>query len=128
MEVAQDLHRHVARIHAGEPAGGEVLLADGEDLETPGEVRGCLRGPPAVAADLGPGDGLWQARLVDHERHALLERHLAQVERRVNDDPRRAEQRRVEVVQLVQWLSKNPRSRMTRSAYNAQPSEKYGVE
>src|SRR5690606_3609414 len=76
---------------AGDPVveGLERALvrgADPFDLDGAGEVRGRLGGPGAVAADFALGGAGRQRRLGGHERLGLLDRHVAAVQRGVDDD------------------------------------------
>ena len=78
------------------PALFQVALAHPLDLERAREVRRSLRRPRAVAAHLGAGGRLGEARVLAHERDSVLEAHVARVEAGVDDDAGGTEDARVE--------------------------------
>ena len=79
----------------------EPARADLHDLEHAGEVARGLRRPRAVAADLGARVRLGQIPLLDHVLGGFVEGHLVHVQARVDDDARRAEDRRLVLVEQV---------------------------
>ena len=104
MELAERARGQIWDGHVTQASLGEPVSADAQDLQASSEVGGGLCGPPGVAADLRAGGRLGHREALHEVGDPFIEGHLAQVHAGVDDDARGAEDRRLQVVQLLERL------------------------